>query len=206
MPTRPVGALPRRMLIEADQLPQPLAARLSEGRSGIVIGRASNPSGIKSFDYAATDLHEAVKALRVKGIDVTAALPSKERIVADLRAVTAQRVERWGGSGSGLKLKCVRYDLRDEYGVVLIVCAGTGKQLDEDATQPWIGYLADAAKKFESTFIFAKDFHRIGRVAWAAGTLLGWAEASGCYIGSSERPLAIPAGEEGDGSAEGARR
>lgn len=187
--TRSISAAgaPPNLDLSDPGLPEALRASLSSGRPITVAARNSTAGGAKAYDYAATDLHEAVRALAGLGIDVTGALPSKTEIVSDLAG--AKPIRSTSLDGGTLTHRIIEYDRRAEWGVVFVVGAGTGKSLDENAEQPWVSRLGATMRHCNTALLFAKERHRIARNAWAAGPAIAWLEATGGWIGSAERGL-----------------
>lgn len=174
--------------VDLGRLAAVLVALLRAGRPIILIGRNSTPNSKRAFEYAIDDLYGAAEALAKLGIDLLSALPPRERIRADLRKAQEVRVDRFNG-GKRLSHRYVDYDLVATHGVWITVCAGTGKQLDANAQQPWIQRNAETAQRLNAGLIFGKELHRLGRSAWGAGPLMSWVQASGCWLGSDDRGL-----------------
>jgi len=183
-------ALFSKLDLSDSRLPRGLVESIRCGRPICIPGRNSGESGRAAIAYAVDDLLGAADELARKGVDIREALPQRQVMLEDLRAATPISTDRLN-EGKKLSHRIVEYDFVAEWGFHLILCAGSGKQLDPFAGQPWISRLLASVQHHNSGLVFAKEIHRIARVAWAAGPLMSWIQATGCFIGSGDREIRL---------------
>src|SRR5690606_21583151 len=130
-------------------LPRGLVESIRCGRPICIPGRNSGESGRAAIAYAVDDLLGAADELARKGVDIREALPQRQVMLEDLRAATPISTDRLN-EGKKLSHRIVEYDFVAEWGFHLILCAGSGKQLDPFAGQPWISRLLASVQHHNS--------------------------------------------------------
>lgn len=135
----------------------------------LLIGRASSPGGKKAYRLAALDLLGAARALAKVGIDCSSHLPTEEELVDRLRHATPVRS---AVDGEVFINRYVDIDLTDACGVYAVLSVGTGKKVNDEFVQPFVGYCGEVAKLVRPGLTFGKRFDRLARNAWGLAPLM----------------------------------
>ena len=124
----------------------------------------------RCFLEAVNDALEAAAFLAKEGIDIRPDLPSREELVAMLRAT--KPIKSHQGNGKSFLNWYLQIDLRAKHGVMFLISCGTGKKLDGDESQPFVAYLTELVRTTGSSALIATRMDRLTRRAWALGPLM----------------------------------
>lgn len=168
-------------------VPDGLASKFRAGQPLTLIARYSSPHGQRARRAAVQDLLGAADALAKMGVDIRPDLPTSDELIERLR--TASPTRSVGGDGRRFTNRFVVVDLRAQHGVYVILSVGSGRKLDDTATQPFVTYVWHALRSTGSCFLFARRLDRITRRSWALSPVMLYLGDCGGFIGDRKHGI-----------------
>lgn len=146
-----------------ERLDNSLQAALDTGGVILATSRFSTPTGENARTSAINSLTEALQGLkRQSGIDLLAALPSKEELEVRLRHAPVTRSRRLQ-AGQDIVHRFVQIDLRPAAPVVILMATGTGRIAAEGFIQPFTQRVATLVWELEPALLVTKRWDRTTR-------------------------------------------
>jgi hypothetical protein len=167
--------------------PTKVPVALADGHRGgapvIVQGRNSAEYGRTAYEQAVNDALEAVAFVARLGLDLTDVLPDRTTLITMLRAT--QTVKSQTADGKSFVNRYLLLDHRQTHGALVVISAGTGRKLDDTASQPYVAYLAELVRSTDAIALFGNRVDRMTRRAWALGPVMLQLSNRGGFIGDA---------------------